>query len=134
MAFLVKYLAFVVAFLSAAKLGEGIDVKQVDPTDAESIQEYADMVKESRCERFDPLESSHMDAIGDDAPTLARLLTLHHQGDTFEICASNEEDRWSSWKKDLGNAWKTVCSIGKPLLNTAVKLAPTVIGAVGAMG
>ena len=43
MAFLVKYLAFVVAFLSAAKLGEGIDVKQVDPTDAESIQEYADM-------------------------------------------------------------------------------------------
>ena len=33
-------------------------------------------VKESRCERFDPLESSHMDAIGDDAPTLARLLTL----------------------------------------------------------
>merc|ERR1711936_926240 len=126
MAFLVKYLAFVVAFLSAAKLGEGIDVKQVDPTDAESIQEYADMVKESRCERFDPLESSHMDAIGDDAPTLARLLTLHHQGDTFEICASNEEDRWSSWK--------TVCSIGKPLLNTAVKLAPAAIGALGAMG
>jgi len=134
MAFLVKYLAFVVAFLSAAKLGEGIDVKQVDPTDAESIQEYADMVKESRCERFDPLESSHMDAIGDDAPTLARLLTLHHQGDTFEICASKEEDRWSSWKKDLGNAWKTVCSIGKPLLNTAVKLAPAAIGALGAMG
>jgi len=134
MAFLVKYLAFVVAFLSAAKLGEGIDVKQVDPTDAESIQEYADMVKESRCERFDPQESSHMDAIGDDAPTLARLLTLHHQGDTFEICASNEEDRWSSWKKDLGNAWKTVCSIGKPLLNTAVKLAPAAIGALGAMG
>jgi len=133
MAFLVKYLAFVVAFLSAAKLGEGINVKLVDPTNAESIQEYADLVKKAHCEIFDP-HSSHMDAIGDDAPTLARLLTLHHQGDTFEICASNEEDRWSSWKKDLGNAWKTVCSIGKPLLNTAVKLAPTVIGAVGAMG
>jgi len=133
MAFLVKYLAFVVAFLSAAKLGEGINVTQVNPTNAESIQEYADLVKKAHCEIFDP-HSSHMDAIGDDAPTLARLLTLHHQGDTFEICASNEEDRWSSWKKDLGNAWKTVCSIGKPLLNTAVKLAPTVIGAVGAMG
>ena len=108
MAFLVKYLAFVVAFLSAAKLGEGIDVKQVDPTDAESIQEYADMgrwkahindfmhlslhlgrkdvnayiqlsisspVKKAHCEIFDP-HSSHMDAIGDDATTLARLLTL----------------------------------------------------------
>jgi len=131
MAFLVKYLAFVVAFLSAAKLGEGIDVKQVDPTDAESIQEYADMVKESRCERFDPLESSHMDAIGDDAPTLARLLTLHHQGDTFEICASKEEDRWGSWQTDLGNAWKSICSIGKPLLNAAVQVAPAAIAAFG---
>ena len=43
MAFLVKYLALVVAFLSAAKLGESINVKLVDPTDEESIQEYADM-------------------------------------------------------------------------------------------
>ena len=43
MAFLVKYLAFVVAFLSAAKLGEGINVTQVNPTNAKSIQEYADL-------------------------------------------------------------------------------------------
>ena len=43
MAFLVKYLAFVVAFLSAAKLGEGIDLQLVDPTDAASIQKYADL-------------------------------------------------------------------------------------------
>ena len=43
MAFLVKYLAFVVAFLSAAKLGEGINVTLVDPTNSESIQEYADL-------------------------------------------------------------------------------------------
>ena len=106
MAFLVKYLAFVVAFLSAAKLGEGINVKLVDPTNAESIQEYADLgrwkahindftlhlgrkdvnayiqlfisfpVKQDVCESFDPLNSSHMDAIGDDATTLARMLTV----------------------------------------------------------
>ena len=43
MAFLVKYIAFVVAFLSAAKSGEGIKMKLVDPTDAKSIQEYADL-------------------------------------------------------------------------------------------
>ena len=43
MAFLVKYLAFVVAFLSAAKLGEGINVTLVNPTNAESIQDYADL-------------------------------------------------------------------------------------------
>jgi len=101
MAFLVKYLAFVVAFLSAAKLGEGINVKLVDPTDAESIQEYADLVKKDHCESFDPLDSSHMDAIGDDATTLARLLTLHYQGDNIDICAPKEEDRWGSWKSDI---------------------------------
>ena len=43
MAFLVKYIAFVVAFLSAAKLGEGVNLQLVDPTDAESIQAYADL-------------------------------------------------------------------------------------------
>merc|ERR1712141_720123 len=86
MAFLVKYLAFVVAFLSAAKLGECINVKLVDPTNAESIQEYADLVKKDVCESFDPLNSSHMDAIGDDATTLARLLTVHYQGDNIDIC------------------------------------------------
>ena len=43
MVFFVKYIALVVAFLSAAKLGEGINVKLVDPTNAESIQEYADL-------------------------------------------------------------------------------------------
>jgi len=97
MAFLVKYLAFVVAFLSAAKLGEGINVKLVDPTNAESIQEYADLVKKDVCESFDPLNSSHMDAIGDDATTLARLLTVHYQGDNIDICTPKEEDRWGSW-------------------------------------
>jgi len=98
---LVKYLAFVVAFLSAAKLGEGINVKLVDPTNAESIQEYADLVKKDVCESFDPLNSSHMDAIGDDATTLARLLKLHYQGDNIEICAVKEEDRWGNWKSDI---------------------------------
>ena len=43
MAFLVKYIAFVVAFLSAAKLGEGIDLNLVDVTDADSAQAYVDM-------------------------------------------------------------------------------------------
>ena len=43
MAFLVKYIAFVVAFLSVAKLGEGIELQLVDPTDAESIQAFADL-------------------------------------------------------------------------------------------
>jgi len=108
---LVKYLAFVVAFLSAAKLGEGINVKLVDPTNAESIQEYADLVKKDHCESFDPLDSSHMDAIGDDATTLARLLTLHYQGDNIEICASKEKDRWGSWKSDLTGVFKTAGQI-----------------------
>merc|ERR1712062_595538 len=82
---------------SAVKLGEGINVKLVDPTDAESIQEYADLVKQDVCESFDPLNSSHMDAIGDNATTLARLLTVHYQGDNIEICTPKEEDRWGSW-------------------------------------
>ena len=43
MAFLVKYIAFVVAFLSAAKLGESIELDLVDVTDADSVQAYADM-------------------------------------------------------------------------------------------
>ena len=43
MAFLVKYVAFAVAFLSAANLGEGIKLDLVDVTDADSIQAYADM-------------------------------------------------------------------------------------------
>ena len=43
MAFLVKYIAFVFAFLSVAKLGEGIELQLVDPTDAESIQAFADL-------------------------------------------------------------------------------------------
>ena len=43
MVFFVKYIALVVAFLSAAKLGESINLKLVDPTDAKSIQEYADL-------------------------------------------------------------------------------------------
>ena len=43
MAFLVKYIAFVVAFLSAAKLGESIDLKLVDASDADSVQAYADL-------------------------------------------------------------------------------------------
>merc|ERR1712150_148742 len=90
-------IAFLVAFLSAAKLGEGVNVKLVDPTNAESIQEYADLVKKDVCESFDPLNSSHMDAIGDDAATLARLLKVHYQGDNIDICKPKEEDRWGSW-------------------------------------
>ena len=43
MAFLVKYIAFAVAFLSAAKLGESIELDLVDVTDADSVQAYADM-------------------------------------------------------------------------------------------
>merc|ERR1711910_92675 len=110
MAFLVKYLAFVVAFLSAANLGEGINVTLVNPTNAESIQEYADLVKKAHCEIFDP-HSSHMDAIGDDATTLARLLKLHYQGDNIEICAVKEEDRWGNWKSDLTWGVKTAASL-----------------------
>merc|ERR1712203_183292 len=105
-----KYLAFVVAFLSAAKLGEGINVTQVNPTNAESIQEYADLVKKAHCEIFDP-HSSHMDAIGDDATTLKRLLKLHYQGDNIEICAVKEEDRWANWKSDLTWGVKTAASL-----------------------
>ena len=43
MAFLVKYIAFAVVFLSAANLGEGIELELVDVTDADSVQAYADM-------------------------------------------------------------------------------------------
>ena len=43
MAFLVKYIAFAVAFLSAAKLGKSIELELVDVTDADSVQAYADM-------------------------------------------------------------------------------------------
>jgi len=118
MAFLVKYLAFVVAFLSAAKLGEGINVKLVDPTNAESIQEYADLVKKDHCVSFDPLDSSHMDAIGDDATTLARLLKLHYQGDNIEICAVKEEDRWGNWKSDL--TWGVTTAASLVAIGTSV--------------
>lgn len=93
MAFLVKYIAFVVAFLSAAKLGEGVNLQLVDPTDAESIQAYADLVKQEICESFNPLNPAHMDAIGDDATALAHLLTVHYLGDNIEICTPKEGDR-----------------------------------------
>ena len=43
MAYVVKYLAFVSAFLSAAELGESIDLKLVDASDADSVQAYADL-------------------------------------------------------------------------------------------
>ena len=43
MAFLVKYIAFVVAFLSATELAESIELKLFDVTDADSVQEYADL-------------------------------------------------------------------------------------------
>ena len=33
-------------------------------------------VKQDVCESFDPLKSAHMDAIGNNATTLARLLTV----------------------------------------------------------
>merc|ERR1711994_7598 len=103
MAFLVKYIAFVVAFLSAAKSGEGIKMKLVDPTDAKSIQEYADLVKQEVCESFNPLNSTHMGAVGDcksrkrckkSATTLAHLLQVHYLGDNIEICTPKEGDRF----------------------------------------
>merc|ERR1712141_95829 len=103
MAFLVKYIAFVVAFLAAAKSGEGIKMKLVDPTDAKSIQEYADLVKQEVCESFNPLNSTHMDAVGDcksrkrckkSATTLAHLLQVHYLGDNIEICTPKGGDRF----------------------------------------
>ena len=41
MAFLVKYIAFVVAFLSATKLVESVELKLVDDSDADAVQAYA---------------------------------------------------------------------------------------------
>jgi len=133
MAFLVKYIAFVVAVLSAAKLGEGIGLQQVDPTDAKAVQNYADMVKKGHCETFSPLKSTHMDAIGDckrrkgckkTANTLAQLLTAKYLGDNIEICKpSKEEDRWSSWKEDLSWGFKEagkLVSIGAPIATAAI--------------
>ena len=43
MAFLIKYIAFVVAFLSAAKLVESVELKLVDDSDADAVQAYADL-------------------------------------------------------------------------------------------
>jgi len=93
MAFLVKYIAFVVAFLSAAKLGESIDLKLVDASDADSVQAYADLVKKDICETFDPSNDEHMTAIGDDVATLKHLLTVYYMGDSIEICEPKEGDR-----------------------------------------
>ena len=42
MAFLFKYTALVVAFLSATKLAESIDFMQCDPANPEAMMEYAD--------------------------------------------------------------------------------------------
>jgi len=134
MAFLVKYIAFVVAVLSAAKLGEGIKqgIIQVDPSDAKSVQKYADLVKQGHCETFDPTKSTHMDAIGNckrrkgckkTANTLAQLLTAKYLGDNIEICAPKEEDRWSSWKEDLSWGFKEagkLVSIGAPIATAAI--------------
>jgi len=134
MAFLVKYIAFVVAVLSAAKLGEGIKqgIIQVDPSDAKSVQKYADLVKQGHCESFNPTKSTHMDAIGDckrrrgckkTANTLAQLLTAQYLGDNIEMCVSKEEDRWSSWKEDLSWGFKEagkLVSIGAPIATAAI--------------
>jgi len=130
---LVKYIAFVVAVLSAAKLGEGIGLQQVDPTDAKAVQNYADMVKKGHCETFSPLKSTHMDAIGNGnrrkglkktANTLAQLLTAKYLGDNIEIWKpSKEEDRWSSWKEDLSWGFKEagkLVSIGAPIATAAI--------------
>ena len=43
MAFLIKYIAFVVAFLSATKLVESVELKLVDDSDADAVQAYADL-------------------------------------------------------------------------------------------
>jgi len=105
MAFLVKYVAFAVAFLSAANLGEGIKLDLVDVTDADSIQAYADMVKVNECETFDPLNPDHMAEIGDDATTLAHLLQVHYGGNNIEICTHKDGDRaWFTTLVALG-AW-----------------------------
>ena len=47
MAFLIKYIAFVVAFLSAAKLVESVELKLVDDSDADAVQAYADLGRET---------------------------------------------------------------------------------------
>ena len=47
MAFLIKYIAFVVALLSAAKLVESVELKLVDDSDADAVQAYADLGRET---------------------------------------------------------------------------------------
>merc|ERR1711936_836291 len=91
MAFLIKYIALVVAFLSAAKLVESVELKLV--SDADAVQAYADLVKQDMCESFDPLNDEHMAAIGDDVDTLKHLLIIYHMGDEIEICEPKEGDR-----------------------------------------
>merc|ERR1711936_1094223 len=134
MAFLVKFIAFVVAFLSAAKSGEGIKMKLVDPTDAKSIQEYADLVKQEVCESFNPLNSTHMDAIGDcksrkrckkSAATLAKLLQAQHLGDNIDICTPKVADRWSIKNKISAGQ---IVAIGAVALKTAAFAAPLLLG------
>merc|ERR1712080_760179 len=93
MGFLAKYIAIVLAFLSVAKLGESMKIKIVDATDADSVQDYADVVKQSVSEGFDPMNTEHLAAVGKDAETLEHLLQLSFQGCNMEMCEPKEGDR-----------------------------------------
>merc|ERR1712038_1785263 len=93
MAFLVKYIAFVAAFLSATQLACSTELKIVDASDAMSVKAYADLVGKENCVPFDPLDTSLIDSSGLDADTLYKLLVLRHKGALPEVCVPKEGDR-----------------------------------------
>merc|ERR1712038_1426440 len=98
MAFLVKYIAFVAAFLSATQLVNSTELKVVHATDVMALKDYADYVEKEDCSPFDPLDTSLIDASALDAASLYQLLVLRHTGALIEVCTPKagsryEEDR-----------------------------------------
>merc|ERR1712061_70683 len=93
MAFLVKYIAFVAAILSATQLAESSPIKMVDATDPKAVQDYAEFVSHEHCVPFDPLDTDLLDAKALDAETLYQLLVLKHSGALLETCVPKEGDR-----------------------------------------
>jgi len=93
MAVLVKYITFVVVFLSATQLACSTEVKLFDASDVNAVKEYADFVARENCSPFDPIDKSVMDASALDADTLYRLLVLRHTGTLLEVCVPKESER-----------------------------------------
>jgi len=94
MAFLVKYMAFFGAFLSATQLASSTDVKIIDASDPKSAKDYLSMVEENDCHAFDPFDTSLIDASALDAATLYQLFVLRSSGSLIEYCVPKAgEDR-----------------------------------------